>query len=454
MLNNYLKALIVKEELQNPDVLQALRKSNKFEEGSEEEATLIRFFKILFGYKESEGYRLNTENDCLPRVEVLFSEEDYNLVKEVWHTRGDTRKYIGDIELEVRGYASKKETGELVTLIDRFNKETNVEKKDKLLAEIDNLKARLKRLPGAKRGNVEVDEWGLECITPENVNLEASLSLGPRYAYLNQAISGTPDGKFVRRGQVITVMGKSGTGKSTTLYNFAASCIEEGYRCCFVSTEQTRYEATEGIYRCLLKVSKREWTQNATVEWVRNQFLAKSGAQLNVFGEPVKEGNWILPAVICLGQSSTMEEYEDTIQNIQEQKGKFDVVFLDYPAKMRIKPINQFTKFGDYGEEKRVWEEIAEISSRNKWLTVTAVQVNRGGLNEERLEVDKLGGSIQAYESSAYFFTSDRITDPVDGSSYTELTCKKDRNRGDKVGEATRLVYEKEHNLLKEIPTV
>lgn len=448
MINAYLKLLLVKTEYQKTFILKAYELNKSFT--PEEKLKIEPFGNALITYKARTGYPLEISEDCLPTLQTLVDDKEYDLIKEVWEYSGDLRPIEQSAIIILEDYQSSASLSSLIDLQKKINTATDEQEKAKLRAERSKIESKFIWKTVKNRQDFEVESPGLEGIEKEASVKKKLYSVGPRFPHLNQIISGSYKNGWIYLGQLFTIMGRSGFGKSTLMFSFFASMIEGGYRCAFVATEQSRLEVVRSIYCALLDITETEWISNIeTPKWLEKKFRAKAGYKTNLVGEETQSTNIHMPMIISIGQSSTVSEMEDALQNIEQDRGKFDFVFVDYPAKIRIREINQYTKFEDYGEQAQVWDELGSMAKRNQWGVVAAVQANRSGLNPKiTLEPDMLGGSIRALEISAYFMTFDRNAE----EGYTVLTIKKDRNTGRAVDQSAHVIYVPEYGRIEELP--
>ena len=197
------------------------------------------------------------------------------------------------------------------------------------------------------------------------------------------------------KGSLIGFLGGPKSGKSTWLTNLAARSVTNGFHTAYITLELQEELVNMRIGSNLLELPLDDYEKIAEDQDLLKQKLSdfRSNSFKPVGALHVKE----FPS-----STASVNDITSYLKKVEEIIGiKFDNVFIDYINIMKNwrNPNTENT----YMKIKQISEDLRAMAMENNWAVITVTQTNRGGWENEDLNITNVS------ESAALIHTVDML---------------------------------------------
>lgn len=197
------------------------------------------------------------------------------------------------------------------------------------------------------------------------------------------------------KGSLIGFLGGPKSGKSTWLTNLAARSVTNGFNTAYITLELQEELVNMRIGSNLLELPLDDYEKIAEDQDLLKQKLndLRTKAFTPVGALHVKE----FPS-----STASVNDITTYLKKVQEINGyKFDNIFIDYINIMKNwrNPNTENT----YMKIKQISEDLRAMAMENQWAVITVTQTNRGGWENEDLNLTNVS------ESAALIHTVDML---------------------------------------------
>lgn len=233
---------------------------------------------------------------------------------------------------------------------------------------VDNIISKVKTLINDRNSLSFNSDLGLDFFNPGDHYQDDAVKVSTGYNFLDRALGGGYD----KDGTLAVYVGEQNIGKSIYLANDAANFVKMGVNTAVITAEMSAYKFMRRIGSNLLSISMSEYDEKAKNPDYIKRKLENVGDGLTPPGQlfvkqfPTSQG--------------TVPDIEAYLKQIEEdRKIKLGCVVIDY--------INILSNYRNPNSEntylkiKQIAEDLRAMGVRNKWLIVTATQINRNGYN-------------------------------------------------------------------------
>jgi archaellum biogenesis ATPase FlaH len=244
----------------------------------------------------------------------------------------------------------------------------------------DDIISKVKTLINDRNAIVFNSDIGLDFFNPEDhiPNEKDKISTG--YHFLDRVLNGGYDAD----GSLIVYVGEQNIGKSIYLTNDASNYVKMGVNTAFISAEMSDKKVMKRLGANLLSIPIDEYEEKAkNPEWMKRK--------LETVGDGFTPPGQLFVKRFPTSQATVLD-IESHLKQIEEEKRvKLRVIVIDY--------INILANYRNPNSEntylkiKQIAEDLRAMGARNKWLIVTATQINRNNYNSSDLTMGDVAES-------------------------------------------------------------
>ena len=245
---------------------------------------------------------------------------------------------------------------------------------------VDDIVSKVKTLINDRNSIVFNSDIGLDFFNPTDHVPDTSTKVSSGYHFLDRVLNGGYD----KDGSLIVYVGEQNIGKSIFLANDAATFVKMGVNTAFVSAEMAAKKVVKRLGANLLTIPISEYDDKA-----KNVDLIKR--KLENVGDGFTPPGQLFVKQFPTSQA-TVNDIEAYLKQIEEErKIKLGCVVIDY--------INILSNYRNPNSEnmylkiKQIAEDLRAMGIRNKWLIVTATQINRNNYNSSDISMGDVAES-------------------------------------------------------------
>jgi replicative DNA helicase len=255
---------------------------------------------------------------------------------------------------------------------------------------VDDIVSKVKTLINDRNSIVFNSDIGLDFFNPTDHIPDSSSKVSSGYQFLDRVLNGGYD----KDGSLVVYVGEQNIGKSIYLANDAATFVKMGVNTAFISAEMAAKKVVKRLGANLLSIPIHEYDEKS-----KNVELIKRKLE-NVGDGFTPPGNLFVKQFPT--SQATVNDIEAYLKQIEEErKIKLGCVVIDY--------INILANYRNPNSEntylkiKQIAEDLRAMGIRNKWLIVTATQINRNNYNSSDITMGDVA------ESSGLSHTADMM---------------------------------------------
>jgi replicative DNA helicase len=245
---------------------------------------------------------------------------------------------------------------------------------------VDDIVSKVKNLINDRNSIVFNSDIGLDFFNPTDHVPDTASKVSSGYHFLDRVLAGGYD----KDGSLVVYVGEQNIGKSIFLANDAATFVKMGVNTAFVSAEMAAKKVVKRLGANLLSIPINDYDDKA-----KNIDLIKR--KLENVGDGFTPPGQLFVKQFPTSQA-TVNDIEAYLKQIEEErKIKLGCVVIDY--------INILANYRNPNSEntylkiKQIAEDLRAMGIRNKWLIVTATQINRNNYNSSDINMGDVAES-------------------------------------------------------------
>lgn len=234
------------------------------------------------------------------------------------------------------------------------------------------------------------DSIGLNFFDPNSHKIATENKISSNHKWLDQRLNGG-----YSPGNLIAYAGEQNIGKSIWLANDAVNYIKEGFDVAFISAEMADGDVVHRLGANMLNVPLSKYESFAKdTKKIQKKLVSLSRSIIPPGNLYVKE----FPT-----SQATVNDIESYLTTLEDSQGiKLKVVIVDYINILQNQrnPNSENT----YMKIKQIAEDLRAMAQRNKWIIITATQINRSGYDSSEINMGNIAESAGLGHTVDYMF--------------------------------------------------
>lgn len=361
--------IFFKFSILKPKYLQSIKRGYY----TSEDIDTMHYLAIKFydKFKETPGKEQMVALNNNPKIKNKIDEDIIDLVYGVDISTYDEEWLTSTVESWIKWRTFD------ATLMDtiEFVKTTEVTPEN-----VDDIVSKVKTLINDRNSIVFNSDIGLDFFNPADHIPDTSSKVSSGYRFLDRVLAGGYD----KDGSLVVYVGEQNIGKSIFLANDAATFVKMGVNTAFVSAEMAAKKVVKRLGANLLSIPIADYDEKS-----KNVDLIKR--KLENVGDGFTPPGQLFVKQFPTSQA-TVNDIEAYLKQIEEErKIKLGCVVIDY--------INILSNYRNPNSEntylkiKQIAEDLRAMGIRNKWLIVTATQINRNNYNSSDINMGDVAES-------------------------------------------------------------